>query len=87
MAVKMYGIKSCHDCVDAESLLKEKKIEFEYLDFAKEPLYLKEFLKLRDHDEVFCQIRKNGYIGIPCFIYEDGTITFDIQEVIDKYSE
>ena len=25
MQITMYGIRSCHDCVDAENLLKEKR--------------------------------------------------------------
>lgn len=87
MAVKMYGIKSCHDCVDAEKLLNEKNITFEYLDFAKEPLYLKEFLSFRDNDPFFKEVRENGYIGIPYFVYDDGTKTFDVNDVVTKYSE
>lgn len=87
MAVKMYGIKSCHDCVDAENLLKEKKIAYEYLDFANEALHLKSFIELRDKDPFFEEVRENGYIGIPCFIYEDGTMTFDINDVLEKYSK
>ena len=38
MQITMYGIRSCHDCVDAENLLKEKKISFTYLDFAENPV-------------------------------------------------
>ena len=82
MAIKMYGIKSCHDCVDAEKLLSDNLVDFDYLDFAEEPLYLKEFLQLRDNDSFFEEVRKNGYIGIPFFVLEDGTKTFDIKEVI-----
>lgn len=82
MSMKMYGIKSCHDCVDAEKLLSEKNVEFEYLDFAQEPLYLKEFLQMRDNDPFFKEVRENGYIGIPFFVLEDGTKTFDVNEVI-----
>ena len=34
MKITMYGIRSCHDCVDAEKLLNEKGISFDYYDFA-----------------------------------------------------
>lgn len=87
MSVKMYGINSCHDCIDAENILNKKNIKFEYLDFAKEPLYLKSFLQLRDKDPFFKEVRENGYIGIPCFLYEDGTMTFNVNDVITKYSK
>lgn len=82
MKIKMYGIKSCHDCIDAEKVLSENEIEFEYLDFAKEPLYLKEFLQIRDHNSLFMDVRESGYIGIPCFVFDDGTISLDINDVI-----
>lgn len=82
MKIKMYGISSCHDCIDAEKILKENQIEFEYLDFAKEPLYLKEFLQIRDHNSLFKDVRDGGYIGIPCFVFENGTISLEISDVI-----
>ena len=35
MRVNMYGIGSCHDCVDAEKILLEKNVQLNYLDFSK----------------------------------------------------
>ncbi len=84
MKITMYGISSCHDCVDAEKLLNEKGIPFEYRDFAKDAIYLKEFLLLREHAPNFAFVRENDYIGIPYFILEDGTATFDVSEVVAK---
>ncbi len=84
MKITMYGIKSCHDCVDAEKLLNEKGIAFEYRDFATDAIYLKEFLLLREHAPNFAFVRENDYIGIPYFELEDGTKTFDVNEVVAK---
>ena len=84
MKITMYGIKSCHDCVDAEKLLNEKGIAFEYRDFAADAIYLKEFLLLREHAPNFAFVRENDYIGIPYFELEDGTKTFDVNEVVSK---
>ena len=84
MKITMYGIRSCHDCVDAEKLLREKNIPFEYLDFATDPVWLKEFIQLRDLSPLFEEVRKNGWIGIPYFELEDGTKTFDVEEVVRK---
>ncbi len=84
MKITMYGIRSCHDCVDAEKLLNEKAIPFTYLDFAEDPIYLKQFLQLRDKAPEFEAVRANGYIGIPYFELEDGTKTFDVNEVVGK---
>ena len=81
MKITMYGIRSCHDCVDAEKLLNEKGIAFDYYDFATDPIWLKEFLQLRDKAPEFEAVRANGWIGIPYFVLEDGTKTFDVEEV------
>ena len=29
----------------------------------------------------FKEVRENGWIGIPCFVLENGTITFNPEEV------
>ena len=84
MKIVMYGIRSCHDCVDAVKLLDEKKIAYEYRDFAADAIYLKEFLLLREHADNFDFVRDNDYIGIPYFELEDGTKTFDVNEVVAK---
>ena len=35
----------------------------------------------RDTHPAFDAVKKHGGIGIPCFVKEDGSITFDPQEV------
>lgn len=80
--LKIYGSKLCPDCVDCCRELKEAGIAFEYCDFADSLLNLKEFLKLRDEQEVFCNLRAEGKIGIPCIVREDGSITLDWSEFL-----
>jgi len=40
-------------------------------------MYLKEFLKLRDENPLFDEIKREGKIGIPCIVWDDGSIHFD----------
>lgn len=84
MKITMYGIRSCPDSRNAEKLLKEKQLAFTFLDFAEDPVWLKEFLQRRDHSPLFEEIRKNGGIGIPYFELEDGTKTFNVEEVLER---
>ena len=42
---------------------------------------MKEFIRLRDTNPVFDEAKREGYIGIPCFVKEDGTVCFEIGEV------
>ncbi len=84
MKFVMYGIRSCHSCKDAEEAFAKAGISYEYKDFAEDAIYLKEFILHRDHDATFDPIKANDYIGIPYFEMEDGTTSFDFEEVIAK---
>ncbi len=45
---------------------------------------LAEFLRIRDNDENYIPVKERGGIGIPYFIFEDGTKTLDTDEAIAK---
>ena len=55
-----------------------------YLEFSESTANLKRFLKLRDTEPLFDEVKERGAIGVPCFKLEDGTLTLDLQEVLDK---
>lgn len=74
--LKIYGSMLCPDCVQCRSDLDKAGISYEYLDFSDRLQNLKEFLMIRDSDEAFLEIKKNGKIGVPCLVRPDGAITF-----------
>ena len=74
--LKIYGSPLCPDCVKCKQELEAAGVDFLYLDIGEKLLYLKQFLKIRDGNELFEPIRQRGQIGIPCIQREDGTITF-----------
>lgn len=79
----MYGSEICSDCVIAKKQIKENsQIELDYRNITENISILKEFLAYRDHEEMFADIIKAGKVGIPLFILEDGTKTFDISNYI-----
>ena len=78
--LKIYGSMLCPDCVQCRRELDEAGVSYEYLDFSAELKNLKEFLKLRDIEAVFAEVRRDGRIGIPCLVKEDGSITLDWEE-------
>ncbi|EJX00248.1 hypothetical protein EVA_11647, partial [gut metagenome] len=41
--------------------------------------YLKEFLRLRDSHPAFKSVKAQGSIGIPCFVQEDGSVSFEME--------
>jgi glutaredoxin-related protein len=84
MKITMYGAAICSDCVAAKAVLdKCEHIEIDYKNITESTKILKEFLAYRDNDELFADVIRDGKIGIPFFILEDKTKTFDIFKYID----
>lgn len=73
-------MSTCPDCFSVKQQVQGDP-RFELIDIGTHVRYLKDFLRLRDTHPAFDDIKANGYIGIPCFLLEDGTVTFDATEV------
>lgn len=80
--LKIYGSLLCKDCVACKAAFEEKGIAFEFHDFREELSALKEFLKIRDSSPLFDEIKKEGRIGIPCIIREDGSVSLSWEEFV-----
>lgn len=78
--LKIYGSMLCPDCVQCREDLDRAGVRYEYLDFSENLGNLKVFLKLRDENPLFDEIRKASKIGIPCILREDGSVTLDWEE-------
>jgi len=79
----MYGAPICQGCVKAKAAIEERAdIELDYRNITESTGLLKEFLNYRDHDDLFEEMVEAGRIGIPFFILEDGTKTFDLETVL-----
>ena len=92
MKVVMYGTKACPDCVEAEEILKEnhispEKIEIAGMEFSDNIGYLKRFLTLRDTNPIFDEVKENHWVGVPCFQFQDGSLSLDIDEVVKRAEE
>ena len=80
--IKIYGSLLCPDCVQCKEDRDKAGIAYEYLDFADSLRNLKEFLAIRESSPLFDAVRKNGGIGIPCIVREDGSVTLDWAELM-----
>ena len=87
MKVVMYGTKACPDCVEAEEILKEKGIQYLYMEFSDNIGYLKRFLTLRDTNPIFDEAKENLWVGVSCFQFQDGSLSLDIDEVVKRAEE
>ena len=73
---------TCPDCFQVKEQLKDNP-KYKLIDIGEHVRNLKEFLRLRDASPVFDDARRNGYIGIPCFVAEDGGVTFSNDDVVN----
>lgn len=79
--IKVYVMETCPDCVQMKSQLKDNP-NYELIDIGTHVRHLKQFIRLRDTHPAFAPIKERGTIGIPCFVLEDGSVQFSMEEVI-----
>ncbi len=75
--LKIYGSMLCPDCVRCCEELTNAEVEYVFCDFADSLVNLKEFLAIRDNNELFAEPRKEGKIGIPCIVDDNGAVKLD----------
>ncbi|NLL75643.1 MAG: hypothetical protein GX235_00100 [Clostridiales bacterium] len=80
--MKVYGAEICIDCRNYKAIQKARGFEAEYVEITEDTTKLKEFLHMRDNDPIFDDVKAHSGIGIPLFVNEDGTKTFDINEAM-----
>ena len=78
--ITVYVMESCADCAHVKEQLKGNP-HFNIVDIGQHVRSLKSFLHLRDTRTEFTTIKARGAIGIPCFVQEDGKITFELNDI------
>ena len=81
--IRLYGMQICPDCAEAREALLAARVDFAFLDFADATQNLKEFLKIRESSPLFDAVRREGGIGIPCFVLPDGSVSLELQDALD----
>ena len=84
MKFVVLGSHLCPDTRHALEVLKEKQVEVDFHNISEDLGYLKEYLKVREEDAHYEAVKAAGGIGIPCFRFEDGTLTLDLDEALAK---
>lgn len=83
MDLIVYGMMICPDCEEAIQVLDKKQIPYTFEDFSKETSSLKAFLKIRDGNPLFDDIRREGNIGIPCFVFDNGIVLLSLEDALE----
>lgn len=73
--IKIYGMSTCPDCSYLFDQIKGREAEFEYIEIGEHILKIKEFIHIRDNNEIFKDVAAAGGVGLPCFLFEDGRVS------------
>lgn len=84
MKVTVIGSHLCEDTRNTLKILKERNVEIEFFNLSEDLSALKKYLHYRETENMYEEVRKNSGIGIPLLVLEDGTKTFDVNEVLKK---
>ena len=82
MKVTVIGSHLCPDTLYAIQKLKEAGADLSFVNISAALADLKTFLAIRESDALYDAVRKNGGIGIPLFVLEDGTRTLDLEKIL-----
>lgn len=75
-------MSTCPDCFRVKAMLKDHP-NFMLVDIGEHVRNLKAFLHLRDSHPAFEPIKAMGAIGIPCYVTEDGDVSFAMPDVAE----
>ena len=84
MKLTILGSHLCEDTRNSLKILKEKNVEVIFENLSESLDSLKKYLLVRETSEMYAGVRAAGGIGIPCFVFEDGTKTLDLTVVLSK---
>ncbi len=78
---------TCPDCKQVKAQLADNP-NFELIDIGEHVRNLKQFMMLRDNNPEFDKVKAHGSIGIPCFLLDNGSVRFSMDDVrIDDVTE
>ncbi|SUT85463.1 Glutaredoxin-related protein [Actinobacillus ureae] len=81
------GISKLVEFANFSAELERLNIDVEKVDMVGNPTGLKAFLKLRDNHSAFDDVKKNGYIGIPALVLENGNVVLDKDQLAEIFSK
>lgn len=80
--MKVYSSEICSDCRNFKALMQARGFEAEVVEITRDVPSLRAFLQLRDSNDAFSEIRKEGRIGIPAFVHDNGEVTLDLNRAL-----
>lgn len=82
MKVTVIGTHLCPDTLYAVNRLVSAGVEVDFQDILSCHAALRTYLNLREHSDLYAEIRGTARLGVPCFQREDGSLTLDLNEIL-----
>lgn len=67
----LYGSPLWKTCSPVKEVLSQNNVRFVYIDITSSIGYLRQFLKVRDNDPAFEEVRKESRVGLPTLFVDD----------------
>lgn len=84
MKLIVFGSHLCPDTLGALQRLYEAGIAVSYHDILSCHADLRAYLQLRDNHEAYREIRGTERLGVPCFVFDDGSLTLELSEALQR---
>lgn len=81
--LKIYGRDDCPDCVNFKASLDANGVTYDFRDVGKSLRDMAVFLKIRDTDKAFDELKGTGKIGIPAIVTEGMTVLLDWESYLE----
>lgn len=82
--LKLLVSSYCPDCPPALKYVEDNKINVEIIDITSSMKNLKYYLSFRYNNPYFDKIKKDGKVGIPLFIEDEGNKFYTLEEFKEK---
>lgn len=87
--VILYGSAHCPSCSPAKEYLEKRNVTFGFVDITSGMGHLKRFLKLRDVNPKYNEVKSKNQVGIPTLVIDGEPFILEgdayIEELIKKY--
>ena len=82
--ILFYGSHHWPTCDPVKEVLSQKNVNFVYVDIMSGMLPLKQFLKIRDHNDSHKEAKENGRVGLPTLSVDGETYVLSGAEDTEK---
>ena len=83
----LYYSSLCPDTVPFKAAMERLGMTAREVDITASMRNLKEFLRVRDGEEVFIPRKEQGMVGIPCLVTNKGEYLFEVSDLEERFAK